>query len=110
MHARRTVLKFLLALGVGTMAASAIAADPVRVGFAIAKTGPFVIASDPQLKAYELWREQVNARGGLNVAGTKRPVEFVMYDDQSKPDQSVRLYEKLITSDKVDLLIAPWGT
>ena len=33
-----------------------------------------------------------------------------IYDDQSKPDQAVRIYEKLITSDKVDLLIAPWGT
>lgn len=86
------------------------AADPVRIGFAMAKTGPFVIASDPQLKAYELWKEQVNARGGLNVGGVKRMIEFVSYDDQSKPEQAVRLYEKLITSDKVDLLIAPWGT
>jgi branched-chain amino acid transport system substrate-binding protein len=101
----------LVALGAAaSLSLPALAADPVRIGFAIAKTGPFTIASDPQLKAYELWKEQVNARGGLNVGGTKRPIEFVMYDDQSKPDQAVRLYEKLITSDKVDLLIAPWGT
>ena len=111
MSAHRSIIKSLLALAVGaSLSLPAAAADPVRIGFAIAKTGPFVIASDPQLKAYELWKEQVNARGGLNVAGTKRPIEFVMYDDQSKPDQAVRLYEKLITSDKVDLLIAPWGT
>ena len=111
MKTRRSLLRGLAALGVAaSLSLPAQAADPVRIGFAIAKTGPFVIASDPQLKAYELWKEQVNARGGLNVAGTKRPVEFVMYDDQSKPDQAVRLYEKLITSDKVDLLIAPWGT
>ena len=49
-------------------------------------------------------------RGGLNVGGTKRKVEFVTYDDQSKPEQAVRIYEKLITDDKVDLLLAPWGT
>jgi branched-chain amino acid transport system substrate-binding protein len=111
MKTRRSLLRGLAALGVAaSLSLPAQAADPVRIGFAIAKTGPFAIASDPQLKAYELWKEQVNARGGLNVAGTKRPVEFVMYDDQSKPDQAVRLYEKLITSDKVDLLIAPWGT
>ncbi len=111
MNARRTLIKSLIALGAAAAwSLPALAADPVRIGFAIAKTGPFVIASDPQLKAYELWKEQVNARGGLNVGGTKRMVEFVVYDDQSKPDQAVRLYEKLITSDKVDLLIAPWGT
>ena len=61
-------------------------------------------------RAYELWREQVNAKGGLDVAGTKRPVEFVQYDDQSNPANAVRVYEKLITADKVDLLLAPWGT
>jgi branched-chain amino acid transport system substrate-binding protein len=111
MNARRTLIQMLVALGAAaSLSLPALAADPVRIGFAIAKTGPFTIASDPQLKAYELWKEQVNARGGLNVGGTKRPIEFVMYDDQSKPDQAVRLYEKLITSDKVDLLIAPWGT
>ena len=49
-------------------------------------------------------------RGGLDVGGTKRKVEFVIYDDQSKPEQAVRIYEKLITDDKVDLLLAPWGT
>lgn len=37
-------------------------------------------------------------------------IEFVQYDDQSRPDQAVRIYEKLITNDKVDLLLPPWGT
>jgi branched-chain amino acid transport system substrate-binding protein len=46
----------------------------------------------------------------MNVGGTRRKVEFVIFDDQSKPDQAVRIYEKLITDDKVDLLLAPWGT
>jgi branched-chain amino acid transport system substrate-binding protein len=109
MTTRRNLIKGALTAALA-LVTPAWAADPVRIGFAIANTGPFTMASNPQLKAYELWRDQVNARGGLNVAGTKRPVEFVMYDDQSKPDQAVRLYEKLITSDKVDLLLAPWGT
>jgi branched-chain amino acid transport system substrate-binding protein len=86
------------------------AAEPVRIGFSIAQTGLFAAAAPSQLNAYELWKEQVNAAGGLDVAGTKRPIEFVMYDDQSNPDQTVRIYEKLITEDKVDLLLAPWGT
>lgn len=110
MFTRRNLVKLGFAAALALAAAPGWSADPVRIGFAIANTGPFTMASNPQLKAYDLWKEQVNAAGGLNVAGTKRPVEFVMYDDQSKPDQAVRLYEKLITSDKVDLLLAPWGT
>ena len=83
---------------------------PLRIGLSLSKTGMLAPANVPQANAYELWREQVNARGGMDVAGKKRKVEFVVYDDQSKPDQAVRIYEKLITDDKVDLLLAPWGT
>ena len=44
------------------------------------------------------------------MAGTKRMVEFVSYDDQSDPGQAAKIYEKLISQDKVDLLLGPWGT
>ncbi len=84
--------------------------NPLRIGFSMARTGMLANATPSQMNTYELWKEQVNARGGMNVAGVKRKVEFVVYDDQSKPEQAVRIYEKLITDDKVDLLLAPWGT
>jgi branched-chain amino acid transport system substrate-binding protein len=83
---------------------------PLRLGFSMARTGMLANATPSQMNTYELWREQVNARGGMSVGGVKRKVEFVVYDDQSKPEQAVRIYEKLITDDKVDLLLAPWGT
>jgi branched-chain amino acid transport system substrate-binding protein len=91
-------------------AGGAFAADPVKIGFSLPLTGIFAPAAPSQKNAYELWREQVNAKGGLDVAGTKRMVEFVSYDDQSDPGQAVKIYEKLITQDKVDLLLGPWGT
>ena len=103
-----------MALAVSTAAAGfagAHAADPVRIGFSIAKTGIFAQAAPSQLNAYELWKEQVNASGGLDIGGgEKRPIEFVVYDDQSNPTEAVRIYEKLVQDDKVDLLLAPWGT
>src|SRR5471030_2716220 len=105
--------KFLLSLltGLGLMAAaSGHAADNVRIGFSIAKTGLFAAGTGSQFDTYEFWKEQVNARGGLDVKGVKRPIELVWYDDQSDPGKTVQIYEKLITSDKVDLLLAPWGT
>jgi len=85
-------------------------ANPVRIGFSMARTGMLANATTSQMNTYELWRDEVNAHGGLNVGGVKRKVEFVVYDDQSKPEQAVRIYEKLISDDKVDLLLAPWGT
>jgi branched-chain amino acid transport system substrate-binding protein len=86
------------------------AAEPVKIGYAISKTGHFAPASASQIQAYELWAEQINAAGGLDVAGERRPIEFVVYDDQSDFGKAPGIYEKLITDDKVDLLLAPWGT
>jgi branched-chain amino acid transport system substrate-binding protein len=83
---------------------------PVRIGFSMSKTGLFAAATPAQLNAYNMWRDQVNAKGGLNVGGVKRKIEFVEYDDQSNGATAVKIYEKLITDDKVDLLLTPWGT
>lgn len=104
-------LKGILAGAAALLAAGTAAAqEPVRIGYTISQTGIFADAAISQSTAYELWREQVNAAGGLDVAGERRPVEFVVYDDQSDQGTAVRLYERLITEDQVDLLAAPWGT
>ena len=108
---RKVVGGITAALLVLTTATVTAQADkPLRIGFSMARTGMLANATPSQLNTYELWREQTNAKGGMNVGGTRRKVEFVIFDDQSKPDQAVRIYEKLITDDKVDLLLAPWGT
>ncbi len=106
----RTIALTIAALAAATFAAAAQDAPPVRIGFSIAKTGLFATATPAQLNAYYFWRDQVNAQGGLNVNGVKRKVELVEYDDQSTPANAVKIYEKLITDDKVDLLLSPWGT
>ena len=87
-------------------------ARPVRVGFTLSATGPYSVgAGITQAPNYHLWAEQVNAKGGLAVAGEgRRPVQFVQHDDRSEIETAVRLYEKLITDDKVDLVLPPWGT
>jgi branched-chain amino acid transport system substrate-binding protein len=102
--------KLSIAMAAAVVLATTASAEPVKIGFSLSKTGLFAAAAPSELNAYELWRDQVNAAGGLDVAGTKRPVEFVEYDDQSNPANAVRIYEKLITADRVDLLLAPWGT
>jgi branched-chain amino acid transport system substrate-binding protein len=113
MATRREFLITVAAAGVATTAMPRIldaAGRPVRLGFSIAKTGIFADAAQSQLDTYGLWKAQINEAGGLDVAGHKRPIEYVSYDDQSNPAQAAKIYEKLITEDKVDLLLAPWGT
>jgi branched-chain amino acid transport system substrate-binding protein len=87
------------------------AAGPVKIGYAIARTGPWAgggqVSQEPN---YLLWAEQVNAAGGLDVKGTKRPIELVSSDDRSDIETCVRTYEKLMGSDKVDLVLPPWGS
>jgi branched-chain amino acid transport system substrate-binding protein len=82
------------------------AADPIKVGFSMGMTGPNGPNGKQLLVALEIWRDDVNAKGGL----LGRPVELVYYDDQTSPANEPSIYTKLIDVDKVDLLIGPYGT
>src|SRR3984885_11891842 len=82
------------------------AADPIRVGMSMALTGGVAPIGKQVLTALQIWRDDVNAKGGL----LGRPVELVYYDDQSNPNNVPQLYTKLIDVDKVDLLIGPYAT
>jgi branched-chain amino acid transport system substrate-binding protein len=103
-HAWR--LTTLLAIGGLILPSIAKAADPIRVGLSIALTGGVAPAGKQVLAGLEIWRDDVNAKGGL----LGRPLELVYYDDQSNPQNVPQLYTKLIEVDKVDLLIGPYAT
>ena len=110
---RRLVLKSAAAaVGALSVAPQLLAqSGPVRVGYAMARTGPWTggaqVSQEPN---YLLWAEQQNAAGGLDVKGVKRPIELISYDDRSDVETCVRTYEKLMGSDKVDLVLPPWGS
>jgi branched-chain amino acid transport system substrate-binding protein len=72
----------------------------------MAQTGPLAANGKSALLAMEIWREDVNAKGGL----LGRPVEFVVYDDQSNPSTVPGMYTKLLDVDKVDLIVSGYGT
>ena len=110
---RRTVLQAALAAPAALALPALVRAQaaPVRVGYAMARTGPWTTGAQvSQEPNYLLWAEQQNAAGGLNVKGTKRPIELISSDDQSDIETCVRTYEKLMGSDKVDLVLPPWGS
>jgi branched-chain amino acid transport system substrate-binding protein len=79
---------------------------PIRIGGTLALTGPLAPTALLHKIAGEIYVDELNKGNGL----LGRPVEWVLLDDQSKPDVTRSLYEKLITVDKVDLLIGPYAT
>lgn len=82
------------------------AGTPIRFGGTLALTGPLSSTGLVHKLVGEIYVDDLNKRGGL----LGRPVEWVLKDDQSKPDVTRMLYEQLIAADKVDLLIGPYGT
>jgi len=109
---RRMSLVHRVARGVAALvifvAAGAFAQGqpPIRIGSTLALTGPLAATSLVHKVVGEIYVEQLNRRGGL----LGRPVEWIVRDDQSKPDLARTLYEQLITVDKVDLLMGPYAT
>lgn len=80
--------------------------QPVRIGSTLALTGPLSATAMVHKLVGEIYVEQLNKRGGL----LGRQVQWILKDDQSKPDLARTLYEQLVTSDKVDLLMGPYAT
>jgi branched-chain amino acid transport system substrate-binding protein len=105
-HAGRRAWAVLALSAAALAAAPAVASDPVRIGFSMSITGPTSPAGKQVLAGLEIWRDHVNAKGGL----LGRPVQFVYYDDQGSPANAPGIYAKLMGVDKVDLLIGPYST
>ena len=94
---------FALAVG-GVVVASA--QGPIRIGASLSLTGTYAKLGKNQHEGYQLCEKDLNAKGGL----LGRKVQFAVYDDQSMPATAVRLYEKLITEDKVDAIMGPYSS
>jgi len=96
----------IVVLSVSAASAQAPAGDPIKVGFSMSLTGAVAPNGQQLLRALEIWRDDVNAAGGL----LGRPVELIHYDDQSSPANVPGIYQKLLSVDKVDLLLGPYST
>src|ERR671912_706637 len=80
--------------------------NTVKIGMSMPQTGSLGAGGQAALVALRLWVDDVNQRGGL----LNRQVELIAYDDQTNPANVPGIYTKLLDVDKVDLLIAPYGT
>src|ERR671937_774629 len=82
------------------------AQGPIRIGASLSLTGTYAKLGKNQHEGYQLCIKELNAKGGL----LGRKLDLVVYDDQSMPPTAVRLYEKLITEDKVDAVMGPYSS
>jgi branched-chain amino acid transport system substrate-binding protein len=107
-QSRRRVLKAGAALAAAASLPRFARAQsgPVKIGMSMPQTGSLGAGGQAALVALRLWVDDVNQRGGL----LNRKVELIAYDDQTNPANVPAIYTKLLDIDKVDLLLAPYGT
>ena len=104
---RRTFLGGTIAAAVVGRTSGVVAEQPpVKIGMSMAQTGGLAGGGKASQLGIEIWRDDVNARGGL----LGRKVELIVYDDKSSASETPAIYSKLLDVDKVDLLFAPYAT
>jgi branched-chain amino acid transport system substrate-binding protein len=89
---------------------SALAQAKFRIGYAVPLTGTFGRDGNLVKDAYAFWKDLVNAKGGITVKGKRFPVELLFLDDKSIAAENAKLTERLITGDKVDLILGGFGS
>jgi branched-chain amino acid transport system substrate-binding protein len=96
----------LAGLGFASLPIPGAAQTPIKIGASMSVTGTYAKPGTYQKQGYDVCIDELNAKGGI----LGRKVELVIYDDQSNPATAVRLYEKLITEDKVDAVMGPYSS
>jgi branched-chain amino acid transport system substrate-binding protein len=86
--------------------AQAPSGQPIKIGFGMALTGPLSPNGKQALLGMKIWEEEINAKGGL----LGRPVKLIYYDDQTNPSTVPGIYTKLLTVDRVDLVLSGYAT
>src|ERR1700687_998617 len=100
----------LAAFACGTTSAGPTTGSTIVLGAPLGLTGSLTKESTRTQQGYDLWSDWINAKGGILVSGVKHPVKIKYYDDTSSANQSAVLMQKLITEDKANFLLGPYGS
>ena len=85
-------------------------AQNITIGMTVSKTGAMNVDSLEQYRGFELWRDQVNAAGGIKAGGKSYKVQFVSYDDESNVKRVQQLYSRMILQDNAEFLFSPYSS
>jgi branched-chain amino acid transport system substrate-binding protein len=103
---RRKALGVIAGAAAAGLPATVRAADPVKIGVALSLSGRFADSALRLRDGYQLWADEVNAQGGLGG----RPLQLIIYDDESNPDTGRVLAERLISRDGVFMVLGPYSS
>jgi branched-chain amino acid transport system substrate-binding protein len=110
MIANRLALLATAAITGVIIAAPARAEDTITIGFTVSQTGPLNNDSVAQMRGFELWRDEVNAAGGIKAGDKHYKINFASYDDESQNVRVQQLYTRLIAQDKAQFLFSPYSS
>src|SRR5262249_6068124 len=105
-----TTIALCGALALSIFSVPASAQDTLTIGFTISQTGKLNNDATAQLRGIELWRDEVNAKGGIKAGPKTYKVNLVSYDDESQNTRVQQLYTRLITQDKAQFLLSPYSS
>src|SRR6266576_1065488 len=100
----------VVAFACGSSSNPGATGSTIVLGAPLGLTGSLTKESALTKQGYDLWLDWINKQGGINVNGTKHPVTIKYYDDTSTANQSAVLMQKLITEDKANFLLGPYGS
>ena len=103
-------LRTMTAVALGVASVGLAQAQTIKIGAPLALTGGLADEGKKQAIAYDMWLKRINAAGGIDVGGKKMRVELIQYDYQTNEQRAQQLAEKLIVDDKVNFLLAPFGS
>jgi branched-chain amino acid transport system substrate-binding protein len=98
------------AIPLTALLAAPVLADDITIGFTVSQTGPLNNDSVSQMRGFQLWRDEVNAAGGIKAGGKQYKINFVSYDDESQNARVQQLYTRLINQDKSQFLFSPYSS
>jgi branched-chain amino acid transport system substrate-binding protein len=98
------------AIAISGVTSTSHAAEPIKLGAPLALTGALADEGSKEEQGFEMCVQAVNAKGGVKVGGESRLLELVKYDYQSNTNRAIQLIQRLVTVDKVDFLMSPYGS
>jgi branched-chain amino acid transport system substrate-binding protein len=106
----RALCLFAAAAVIASAPAFGAGENTITIGMTLSQTGALNVDSLGQQRGVELWRDEVNAAGGIKAGGKSYQVKLVTYDDQSQGSRVQQLYSRLIVQDKAQFLFGPYSS
>jgi len=89
---------------------TALAEEAFKIGVITELSGDLATGGNITKRGYDLWAQEVNAKGGIDIKGKKYPVKLIYADAQSNPAAGAAAAERLITQEKVDFILGPYSS